>query len=94
MPIPKTQHYFIELHGTRDGWPDNMTPAEQQVMTEHYLYLRDLAVKGKVLMAGPVFGNFGMIVLAVYSEAEAKEIMAQEPSVTKGVHTYTMGVMV
>jgi len=101
MDIPKPpdwaqmrQHYFVQLSGTRDGWPDNMTEREEQIMQEHYEYLKKLTAEGKVLMAGPVFGKFGLIVLQVYSEAEAKEIMAAEPSVKQGVHTYEMTPMV
>ncbi len=93
MDIPKPIHYFVELHGTRKGWPDNMTEAEEQVMNEHCLYLKELTLKGKVLMAGPVSGKFGMIVLSVYSKDEARTIMQAEPSVKAGVHTYTMTEM-
>ena len=90
MQIPKPIHYFVELIGTREGWPDNMTAREEQIMEEHYQYLRDLTLKGKVLIAGPVMGKFGMIVLSVYSEEEARKIMDEEPSVKNGVHTYTL----
>ena len=93
MEIPKAQCYFVELHGTRDGWPDNMTPKEEQIMSEHYQYIKDLTLKGKVLMAGPVSGKFGMIVLAAYSAEEARGIMDNEPSVVAGVHSYTMSQM-
>jgi len=93
MEIPKSLQYFIELHGTRDGWPDNMTAAEAKIMNEHYEYLKELTIKRKVLMAGQVFSKFEMIVLAVYSETEATKIMDEEPSVVKGVHTYTITPM-
>ena len=90
----RPQHYLIELLGTRKGWPENITPDEERIMEEHFLYLKDLTVKGKVLMAGPVFGQFGLIVLEVESEDEATAIMTAEPSVVQGVHTYQMYPMV
>lgn len=93
MQIPTPRHYFVELIGTREGWPENMTEREERIMQEHFEYLKDLTAQGKVLMAGPVFGKFGMIVLAVYSENEARHIMAEEPSVKQGVHTYIMTEM-
>jgi uncharacterized protein YndB with AHSA1/START domain/uncharacterized protein YciI len=93
MQIPKPLHYFVELHGTREGWPEDMIAAEEKIMEEHFVYLRDLTAKGKVLMAGPVLGKFGMIVLSVYSEEEARQIMAEEPSVKNGIHTYTLTAM-
>ncbi|MFH2055426.1 MAG: SRPBCC domain-containing protein [bacterium] len=89
----KYEHYFVRLLGTRDGWPDNMTDREEAVMGEHYLYLKELTAKRKCLMAGPVFEPFGLIVLQVESEAEARDIMEQEPSVVAGVHTYEMTPM-
>lgn len=93
-PVQKPQHYMIELLGTRERWPENMTADEERIMSEHYLYLKDLTARGKVLMAGPVFGRFGLIVLEVGSKDEAKAIMAEEPSVVQGVHTYEMYPMV
>jgi len=95
MEIPKPQHYYVELLGTRNGWPDNMTAAEEQIMEEHYFYLRGLVAKGKVLLAGPVIEKrFGLIILQVHSETEARHIMDNEPSVMKGVHIYTLTPMV
>ncbi|MBN2227420.1 MAG: SRPBCC domain-containing protein [candidate division Zixibacteria bacterium] len=88
------EQYFVQLHGTREGWPGHMTNDESRVMQEHYLYLKHLAAGKKVLMAGPCFDPvFGLIILQVQSEAEAREIMENEPSVVHGVHTYTMHPM-
>ncbi len=92
--MPKLEYYLVQLHGTREGWPDDVTDAEMKVMDEHFEYLKRLTVKKKVYMAGPVFdAKFGLIVLAVESEAEAKEIMDNEPSVKAGLHTYTLSSM-
>ncbi len=92
MTQPK--QYFVRLLGTRDTWPDDMTPDEDKIMGEHYAYLKDLVKKKKVYMAGPVFdARFGLIVLSVGSEQEAREIMDNEPSVLAGLHTYDMSEM-
>ncbi len=88
------QFYMVELHGTRAGWPENMTKDEERVLGEHFVYLKELTAKGKVLMAGPVWGKFGLIVLKVQSEAELKDIMEKEPSVVQNVHTYEYAAMV
>jgi len=91
---PQTKHYLVRLLGTRPTWPDDQTPAEEQTMSAHFEYLRDLTAKGKVLMAGPCFdAKFGLVVLNVESEAEARQIMDNEPSVTGGLHTYELGEM-
>lgn len=87
-------YYLVELHGTREGWPDNMTKEEEAVLGEHFVYLKELTAKGKVLMAGPVWGKFGLVVLKVQSEVDLKGIMDQEPSVLRKVHTYSSSPMV
>ncbi|SYZ72991.1 conserved hypothetical protein [Candidatus Zixiibacteriota bacterium] len=85
---PKFQ-FLIHLIGTREGWPDNMTAAEEKIMAEHFKYLKDLTEKKKVILAGPCFGlRIGIIILQVESENEARTIMANEPSVVQGVHRY------
>lgn len=92
MTAPK--HYLVELLGTRPTWPDDMTPDEEKIMSDHFQYLKKLTHDHKVVMAGPVFDfKFGLIILQVESEQEALEIMAKEPSVTDGLHTYKMSEM-
>lgn len=93
--LAKSEQYLVKLLGTRPGWPDNMTAAEEKVMTDHFHYLKDLVKQKKVLMAGPVFDfKFGLIVLNVNDRDEAEAIMKDEPSVLAGVHTYEMSPMV
>ena len=92
--MPDRLHYMVRLLGVREEWPENMTDEEEQIMSEHFGYLKELTEQGKVLMAGPVFEfKFGLIVLEVDSEGEAQEIMKAEPSVVQGVHTYEMSAM-
>ena len=88
------EHYFVQLIGTRQGWPENMTSEEEKIMADHYYYLRDLTAQKKVVTAGPVFDPvFGLIILETESEDEARRIMDNEPSVVQGVHTYKMSPM-
>jgi uncharacterized protein YndB with AHSA1/START domain/uncharacterized protein YciI len=88
MPL---SHYLVQLHGVREGWPENMTAAEEQIMSDHYYYLVRLMNEGKVLLAGPCLDPiYGLIVLEVDDESEAKRLMDEEPSVVGGVHTYTL----
>ncbi|MEW5922536.1 MAG: SRPBCC domain-containing protein [Candidatus Zixiibacteriota bacterium] len=93
MEKPKEQ-YFVQLIGTRDGWPENMTPDEERIMNEHYYYLKDLVAQKKAIAAGPVFDPvFGLIILQTESRDEALHIMDNEPSVVQGVHTYKISPM-
>lgn len=88
------EDYFVELLGTREGWPDDMSDEETRIMQEHARYVRTLVAKKKVLLAGPVLEHvFGLMVLRVADRAEAEAIMSQEPSVVQGVHTCRMRPM-
>ncbi|HEQ98135.1 MAG TPA: hypothetical protein ENO22_02195 [candidate division Zixibacteria bacterium] len=92
--MSEKENYFIKLIGTREGWPENMTDDEARIMGEHFLYLKNLVLQKKVITAGPVMDPvFGLIILQVDSEEEAREIMENEPSVVQGVHTYEMQPM-
>ena len=93
--MEKKLHYFIRLLGKRPGWPEDMTPAEEEIMAEHFEYLKKLVAEKRVVMAGPVWKpTFGLMILRVDSEAEARDIMRNEPSVSKGLHTYEMQPMI
>lgn len=93
MAATPPRHYFVRLLGTRPEWPENMTPEEQAVMGDHFAYLRGLIARKKVLMAGPVFEPFGLVILQVASEEEARGILDAEPSVAAGVHRYEITEM-
>ena len=87
--MPQYQEYFVQLLGTRCGWPENMTADEERVMSEHFEYLKELTTRGKVLVAGPVLEKvFGLVVLRTADKEEAVALMENEPSVKQGVHTY------
>ena len=91
---PEYQQYFVRLNGTRAGWPENMTDRERKIMDDHFNYLHELTIRKKVVLAGPCFDPvFGLVILQVESEDEAKEIMDKEPSVVEGVHTYEISPM-
>jgi uncharacterized protein len=93
--MEKKQHYFVRLLGKRPGWPEDMTPEEEEIMGEHFDYLKNLVIEKRVVMAGPVMNpTFGLIILRVESETEALEIMQSEPSVSKGLHTFEMQPMI
>lgn len=92
--MTESRQYFVQLLGTRTGWPENMTAEEEQIMQEHFVYLKNLVNEQKVILAGPVFENvFGLVILNVSSQAEAEKLMTNEPTVVKGVHTYVMHPM-
>ncbi|UCD64181.1 MAG: SRPBCC domain-containing protein [Candidatus Zixiibacteriota bacterium] len=88
------EQFFVQLLGTREGWPNDMTPGEEQIMTEHYHYLEGLVKQGKVITAGPVFDPvFGLIIVKAASKAEARALIEKDPSVTAGLHTFEIHPM-
>jgi uncharacterized protein YndB with AHSA1/START domain/uncharacterized protein YciI len=83
-------NFIVQLHGTRPDWPENLTEHEERVMQEHYSWLVNLMHERRMLLAGPTDGLYGLIVLEVEHEEEARQLMEREPSVVAGVHAYTL----
>lgn len=83
------QHFFIKLLAPRPTFTQDMTDAERAVMNEHIVYWKDLTDKRIAIIFGPVFdpqGGFGMGVVEVNNEEEAKAIMAKDPTITSGLN--------
>ncbi len=92
--MSQKMQYMARLIGTRPTWPADVTPDEIKVMEKHFAYLQNLTHQKKVLVAGPHFDpGFGLVILQVADEAEARQIMDNEPSVTGGLHTYELSEM-
>jgi uncharacterized protein len=64
------------------------TPDQREVFDRHGAYLERLRAEGRVLFAGSCFdGPFGIVVLDVGDEEEARAIVADDPSVRLGLQT-------
>jgi uncharacterized protein YciI len=72
----------------RASFMEDMTPAEREVMEEHFAYVKSLLAEGKLILAGPSLDPpFGVIVLEAESEDEARRLIAADPSVAAAVQT-------
>ncbi len=92
--MSQPEHYFVKLLGTRPHWPDNMTEDEAKIMSEHFMYLKKQVFDKKIITAGPVFDPiFGLVILQVQSEDEAREIISKDPSISSGLMTYEISAM-
>jgi uncharacterized protein YciI len=64
-------------------------PAEEEIVTQHIAYLQELAKEGIVVLAGRTQTadpkTFGIVILNVGSEQEARQRMENDPSVKHGV---------
>ena len=90
--VADDQTYIYVLNLTRPAMvSEGPTPEELKTTHAHFNYLRDLANKGTVLHAGrtqPMGAKtFGIVILEAESEAEARQIMTEDPAVKNGIMT-------
>jgi len=88
--MPK-QHYFFKLIPPRPTFPHDMKDNERSLMDEHGRYFLDHFAAGRVLLFGPVMassGAFGLGILEVDSEQEARQFGEGDPSVKAGLNKF------
>jgi uncharacterized protein YciI len=69
---------------------DAPTEAEQAVLGAHFAYLQALRDAGKLIVAGPSLAGvdtFGLVVLSIEDESEARAAMDADPAITGRVMT-------
>jgi uncharacterized protein YciI len=70
------------------------TVEEQAIVARHFAYLQDLTEKGVAILVGRAqtadADTFGIMIFQAASEAEAQEIMANDPAVKNGVMAATL----
>jgi uncharacterized protein len=73
--------------------PEQPTDNEQAVVREHFDYLTRMLADGRLVLAGRTLGRgsvLGMVVFEAATEDAAKETMANDPAVAKGVMRATL----
>jgi len=86
--------YLCKLTPPRPTFPAQMTPEEGAAMQRHFGYWNDQMKRGAALVFGPVAdpqGAYGVAILDVANEPEAKRICAQDPVITAKIG-FTVGV--
>jgi uncharacterized protein len=70
---------------------NNWTDQDNQMVYEHFTVLQNLLKENKLIMAGRTTNmdetTFGIVVLKVDSEEEARELMESDPTVKGGIMT-------
>jgi uncharacterized protein YciI len=84
------RQYLYIVRPTRVGMlVEGPTDTESAVLARHFEYLERLMQEGTVLTAGRTLHTdertFGLVVLAVESEARAERVMREDPAVLEGV---------
>jgi uncharacterized protein YciI len=72
----------------RPTFVEDGTKEENRIMGVHFAYLKKLMGEGKVLLAGPSINGaktFGIIIVEVENEAEARAILEGDPSFQAGI---------
>lgn len=64
-------------------------PHETEAVHEHYSYLKQLSIIGTVILMGRTATDdahaFGIVIIEASSEAEARQIMEEDPAVLSGL---------
>jgi len=89
------RQFIYKLEATRlEMLTVGPTPDEMRIVEEHSNYLKDLAEKGVVTLAGRTLNNeattFGIVILSAADEAAAHAIMNRDPFVRNGLMRATL----
>jgi len=85
------QHYYFKLIPPRPTFAHDITDEEKTLMEQHGAYFQQQFDAGKVLLYGPVMapdGTFGVAILEVADEAEARQFGENDPSVRSGMNRF------
>ncbi len=67
---------------------DDMPPEKEEIINEHFEYLKKGFQKGNVILAGPCLdGEFGIVIFRAPTQKEAEDFMNNDPAVKKGIMT-------
>jgi uncharacterized protein YciI len=81
--------YFIAIiKPFRKDFITDPDESEMAVMEEHYMYLKTLMEKDKLILAGPTLNEsnpFGTIILKTSSKKEAKTLLYNDPSIVQKI---------
>ncbi|MDR3775088.1 MAG: YciI family protein [Terracidiphilus sp.] len=90
------QYFFFKLIPPRPTFPADITPEEAALMQLHSVYWEEHFAAGRILAYGPVLapsGAFGLGILAVENEAEARRFGDNDPSVIEGLNRFEIHPM-
>ncbi len=88
--MSKVSEYLYKLQPTRiDMILQGSTPEEEQIVTDHFNYLKTLTEDGVVILFGRTLNmdenTFGIVIFRAESEESARNIMLNDPAVKGNV---------
>ena len=81
-------HFFVIITPYRKDFVTNPKEEENKIMSDHFLYLKELMNKGKLFLAGPTLKldyPFGVLIFEVDTEEEARILLENDPSCKAGI---------
>ena len=88
------KHFFLKLNPPRSSFMMDMTDDERNIMQNHVAYWAPFVDDGTVIVLGPVMdpkGGYGVAVLAVDSEDQVRQLVANDPA--NGLNSYEIHPM-
>ena len=84
------QQYLYRIQVVRpEMLTEGPTETEAQVVSDHFVYLKDLVEKGVVILAGRTqnndYSSFGIIIFNAESDVQARTIVENDPAVKNRV---------
>ncbi|MCK4371073.1 MAG: hypothetical protein E3J52_03990 [Promethearchaeota archaeon] len=86
--MTENNHYYVIIKPYRQDFLTNPKENEDKIMEDHFYYLKSLLKQKKLFLAGPTLiteDPFGVIILEVNTEEEAKKLIENDPSVKAGI---------
>lgn len=85
----KEQYVYVLSLIPRLYEPSAWTEEENDIVGDHFRRLQSLLAEGKLILAGRTANTdekgFGLVILEVENEGEARRIMEEDPAVVSGI---------
>lgn len=86
--------FLYLLKPARPGMLTQSTPEEDETVSRHFAYLKELTVRGVMILVGRTQNadetTFGIAIFEAEDETAARKIMENDPAVQRGVMTATL----
>jgi len=86
--MTEKKHFYAVIKPFRQDFITNPDEKEEEIMSDHFHYLKSLLEQRKLFLAGPTLipeNPFGLIILETETEEEAKILLENDPSVKAGI---------
>jgi uncharacterized protein YciI len=83
--------FAVILKPTRAHFLETILPSEDQIVQEHFYYLKELMDRKKLVLAGRcIDASFGLVIIIANELKEAQSIIDCDPAVMRKIFTATV----